>query len=610
MSVMSKSEILPIFKLKFELWTKFMQAGKTSEMQKEIKRIAESGQDYYHIIFCSNNLFLTGQTKDRVTYTLEQDIDKNLAKGFSDKLNGLVFSSKNKQCSRLEHLMMRFNNHRAILCCSNKQRYEQIEQFIKFCMTGRKVMIWVDEMHMDLNMSLKYLYPIVMNDAVKKIVGISATSDMIFKKIGRQDFTIKVKPMKACDNDKYYGFNDITQRIIDVHEYDIPEYFEDKPKYISKRAIQNNGNRALSSKVVNALYLNTLLMDDKIEYDEDDVFYVPGDKYKVSHEAIKDVLLDHDFYVFVINSTGLYLHFSKFEKQKIDTKINKVHLGKLFGRLKEDYELDDKPIGITGYLSIGQGNTLCDYDTDFYITKAIFGYKTALLKDDLINSFVVQVFGRCFGNLKHRELFEDCEVFMRRKFSEEIKRGIDSGAIGEYALATGITDISWSDLPGTKRIIDKAMKEGSFDKFKEKFDIKKHATKYVPKQFNISKELIDYLRNGKINDKGKKMTKKAIFEEYLMKNRQDNLLREVLDLYENKYYIRQIYCYDDNSTKEEHKKFIKIEKCYKKNIPHRVYISGANFKKTGKVMTIIINMKDNQNEGLCYIIYSEDSRFM
>ena len=104
-------------------------------------------------------------------------------------------------------------------------------------MVGRKVIIWVDEMHMDLKMSLKYLYPMVSNECVKHIYGISATPDMIFKKIGNKDFKIKIKPMDACDKDKYYGFEDIKKQIIDIDEYNIPESFYDKPKYINKKAI-------------------------------------------------------------------------------------------------------------------------------------------------------------------------------------------------------------------------------------------------------------------------------------------------------------------------------------------------------------------------------------
>ena len=86
----------------------------------------------------------------------------------------------------------------------------------------------------------------------------------------------------------------------------------------------------------------------------------------------------------------------------------------------------DKPIAITGYLSIGQGITLCDWNTNFYITKAILSYK------DADSVFTIQVAGRSFGNTKHK-VCRSLEVYGRPKFFRKLEGSIEYGSISEIA---------------------------------------------------------------------------------------------------------------------------------------------------------------------------------
>lgn len=562
-------------------------------MQKEIKQLAETGEDYFHIIFCSNNLFLTNQTATRIneTYT---ELAKNL--------KAVVFHSHNKKCHKMEQLMMKISSHRAILCCSHKSRFEQMGVLLHCGLfTNKKVIIWIDEMHMDLNMILKHILPISLNPSVVKIVGISATPDNIFKKIGNKDFKIKIKPMDACDKSKYYGFDDCKKIIINIEDYTIPEEFYENSGYLARGALVEGGNRALSSKIENALYLNTLLMNDEINYDNDDVFFVPGSRYIVSHEAIKDVLIDHGFYVFVFNSNGCHLYFELGES--IDLKQEKAleeatngfqcSLGSLMGIAKKLYKLDDRPIAITGYLSVGQGNTLCDWDTSFYVTKGIFGYKKAT------TDFTTQVTGRIFGNMKDREDFNGCEMIMRSTFREQVEDNILSGAYSEYALEMNITELSFRDLPQTKRIMKVGLKD-KFRSIKQRNRVTKNRVNYIPFQFTLPKKLTLKMINA---PKGTKLTKS--FMRYFKKGKIDcEKLEELLgDGEEGDYVIKQCWRVKDASTKDELSKWNKIENANIRQKKDGTFITPAYLKNHPKTLFIAIDIRNEQ--GLCYGVYSE-----
>lgn len=597
------TEYLPIFKQKFGLLTKFMQAGKTGYMQDEIKRLAETGGDYFHIIFCSNNLFLTNQTGNRIqkTFTdLNEKIDTN---HIAQNLKAVVCSSFNKKCNRLGHLVMQLKNYRAILCCSHKKRFQLILELLETGMlNSKKVYIWVDEMHMDLNMIYKNLLRYCKYPCIEKIIGISATPDSIFRKVGDRNCEINILPTESCDKSLYYGFDDCVKTILDINEYNIPEDFYEENQYLNKKAITKDGSIVLSGRIENALYLNTILMNDSVVYDNDDVFFVPGSRYKVSHQAIKDVLISHGFYTFVFNSDGTYLYFENDEF--IDLKkdqailqattddngnILQCSLGHLMGIAKDLFKLDDRPIGITGYLSVGQGNTLCDYDTDFYITKGIFGYKNALV------DFTTQVTGRIFGNLKQRREFNGCEMIMRPVFKEQVSNNILSGAFSEYALKTGKIKMSQSDLPLIKQRMKISFRTGSIKKDTHvKFDAK-NTTKHVPIEFHIPKELIELLKNGK--------NYKRTFMEYLRNGKIP--CPELLEKIDENYYFNAIWRVLEKSGGKS--KFTKMQECYQRNKRHKTSIREVDYKKTGKVVFIGVDLRND--EGLCYACYSHDKRF-
>eukprot|EP01084_Bolivina_argentea_P013606 25541_1 len=525
-------QYLPQFKEKFELWTKFMQAGKTREMQKEIKTLAETGEDYYHIIFCSNNLFLANQTKSRIKETFETDINKTLASEFATNLNAVVFATSNNKCKHPHQLSKQFNNYRAILCCSHKRRFEQITDLLENNrkVTDKNIIIWVDEMHSDLSMSLGFLLQMSAFPEVQKIIGITATPDTIFKQIGKNDYEVRVRPMKACDDEKYYGFDDIQKQIIDIDpkEYIIPEFgpetFSDKTKYKTTESMRK------STKLANALYLNTLLKHKKIPYNHNDVFYVPGTRYKDSHYAIRDVLLSHDFYVFVFNSDGSFL-YTKNSKIELSSKNRTTCLGKLMGKKKQELGLTDKPIGITGYLSIDQDiNKLCDYHNEknnyegFYITRSVYGYKTV---DDLD-----QVFEICRDNLKHKSKFKTSMVYMTKQFAD---------------------DFEWLQNE-FKKLKNKPIKI-------IKFDIDKHS--------ELMKRLKNYTNENQ---------QKETFKLYLDKKKIKCV--QLLDLYHKKdYQIFRVWKITEGPLATKCKIFDEVKMCYEKQIQ----VSASEFKNS--VMT-------------------------
>eukprot|EP00483_Globobulimina_turgida_P007652 UN07667 len=133
--------------------------------------------------------------------------------------------------------------------------------------------------------------------AVKRIVGITATPDNLFKTF---DGEIKVRAMPSCITEIYYGWDDCAHILKD--------YDDDLPDFLSKYERGRAG-----SKIAVGVYLYKLLSDKTLTFNNSDIIFAPGLRYQISHECIRDILLHFGFYVFVFNSNtkkngaGFYL---------------------------------------------------------------------------------------------------------------------------------------------------------------------------------------------------------------------------------------------------------------------------------------------------------------
>ncbi len=93
-----------------------MQSGKTEAFIDQINTDKFIREKVLFIVFCSNNLFLTQQTSNRVQSGTE--------------LKSIIFSSENKQCRTYTQISKQFQNYGVILCCSNKTRFGNIISYL------------------------------------------------------------------------------------------------------------------------------------------------------------------------------------------------------------------------------------------------------------------------------------------------------------------------------------------------------------------------------------------------------------------------------------------------------------------------------------------------
>eukprot|EP01084_Bolivina_argentea_P041515 76621_1 len=414
------------FQEKFELWTKYMQSGKTQAMIDDI--VSRLDDDSVRdIIFCSNNLMLTQQTKSRIS---------KLAKIHS-AMTHFIFSSTSKtHHTTVEKAQHAIRNHRIMLACSNKTRLTDIPIIIKSECQNKKVTIFIDEVHAT---PLKHIIEMAQLRSVQRIVGITATPDNIFAHKKMKNCKINVRAMDACNISTYYGWDDCTHVIKD--------YDDGLPDFLSKYKTQ--------SKIEVGIYLYKLLKDKTLVFNNSDVIFVPGTRYQVSHECIRDILLHFGFYVFVFNSNeknskGFYL--SKTEIIQIPQMTEDDNgIGSVMGKLRQKYP--NKPIGITGHLSIGMGNTLADWDSDFYITKAVLGFPFVVSESGKYHEFLIQLVGRSFGDNKEKNPTLKVQLFMKQLFYNQAKEYIKSGALSEYVKNKDVEELcmSFEDLKLARR---------------------------------------------------------------------------------------------------------------------------------------------------------------
>jgi hypothetical protein len=439
------------FSKKFHLITRFMQSGKTKYMQDEIKKLLNESNSF-HIILCSNSLFLTDQTAGRINNTYSQNYEELISKisdkndiDFIQKLKPIILSSMSKNCRNLGDLSTLFfgrnkdaNSYGSLMCCTNKTRLENLTVILNMLgAMGKNVTLWIDEVHTSFLTFVENYYSEYSNiECVNKIIGVTATPEPIMGFFKKQHLQINVLKCLACDPKLYYGYDDCIKQEHDISnsDYIVPDCLkinEYKVKKHKENIIKGTGIQYCND-INSALYINTIIEKKILKYNNADIIFAPGSKYVKSHNAIKDVLLDKGFYVFIFNSKKKGLYFSKDNYMDLNDIIpkeesnKKLHLGYYMGKIKHLFSMVDKPIAITGYLSIGQGITLCDWNTNFYITKAILSYK------DADSVFTIQVAGRSFGNTKHK-VCRSLEVYGRPKFFRKLEGSIEYGSISEIA---------------------------------------------------------------------------------------------------------------------------------------------------------------------------------
>lgn len=422
-----------------ELIIKPCQSGKTFIMLQEIAKMLENDDNNIHIIFCDNQLLQTQQTSDRIEksnyleYYRSDDGDVSVI---------LSSQSKIREYERLTYEIL-FNNRKTIVTCSNKKRVGDINNLIKdFAMNKRyndyNFCIWIDEADKNVSLFENYLKDWDKNPRVSRIGLITATPENLLKKFK----IIKIFQLeKSHDPNEYHSFSESEFKLLNLECNDIE------------------------------LYLMQVLKNFKNDIKNGQVWFIPGEVKIDSHNNIKDILLNYDFNVLVINGEGKTLYSNK---RTEELKFNEDNLADFLGNVYNSKKLYNEKIAITGNLCISRGITI--NNKKMIITHAV-------LPPNITNrSNSYQLAGRICGNIKKFKNYSKPTIYCTQKF-KNIIFDMENRAknLAEKAFNENIKNISLDDY---KQTDNKEKEDRKYEIFNNLDDAKIYAKKHFNKIFN------------------------------------------------------------------------------------------------------------------------------
>jgi hypothetical protein len=351
------------------------QSGKTFVMIKHIindMNIKDDECRIINFILCDNSLLLTRQTSKRVNDEIKgYKLDGDTYLEFSSHAR-TICNSKDTVYSQIMN-----NNIDNIICCTNSSRVDDITELIndfnKGSLTQGKFIfkIWLDEADKYINYIDGYFKRLIDKFDNVYMFCITATPEPIFK---QYDY-MNVLPIENPVNNNYHGWKDNTLKLIDL----------------------NTNNISFIEHVLKNFQSN-ILPGTK--------WFIPGLSKKESHHNIKDLCLEFNMAVIIINGDGLRLTLP--DKEFFDYKKDDV-FNNMLTIIYKKHKLHKYPVALTGYLCIGRGITIMS--NDFIIDYAI-------LSNYSNKNEISQIAGRLKGNIKDLPNYKVPIIYTTEKFNK------------------------------------------------------------------------------------------------------------------------------------------------------------------------------------------------
>ena len=392
----------------FTLICKPEQSGKTFLMINMINEAladeSERSARVINIIFCDNNLLLTKQTSTRVENEVNApDIERSYTE-FSSRKGDDSDRDANAVYGKI------VDGVRNVICCTNGTRVSDISALIRRInnhpalhkMFGRIVFkLWLDEADKFDRHITKTLMPLAQEFGNVQCFCMTATPVAFFEKYG----SMNVLPIENTTNPDYHGWCD--NRIeLRENEHGTVEGFA---RQIVDEVSQSEAGLVPGSK-----------------------WYVPADCKKSSHEAMRDLLCQYRFAVFVVNGDGIGLTLPDGASAN-EHKTMELH-AQVQGMI-ERHGADQYPIAITGNICVSRGISIMNPDF-------IFDY--GVLCNCSNKAEASQKAGRLKGNIKRWKGYKPAVVFTTAEFDrvanefEMLSRELGSMAFAKDCSAPSI----------------------------------------------------------------------------------------------------------------------------------------------------------------------------
>lgn len=351
------------------LLTKPVQSGKTCEIMDDISKTY--GRNIINIIFVDNCILQTNQLKTRINTNNKLDKFEN-----SEGERCLVCTTETGLSFNQIYTNIEKKNHKIIIMCSNNARIDQAYKIIK-SLPKHKFNIIIDEADKNINIFARYFTNSKHFDNVQKITMVTATPDKVLSVIPE----INIIKSKECNKNIYHSFTDCNFLLIKSQSTDYIEYVETVVEFYR----------------------------DKFAVGQ--VWFVPGKVLTVSHDKIKDIFLNENFCVFVINGEEKRLYYSSTKYIELPSGDDES-IGEIIGSIYKSNKLKNKKVVITGNKCINRGITI--HSPQMLITHALFPI-TSTNKD---NDY--QLAGRVCGNIKTFPKYKKPLVICGRHYKETI----------------------------------------------------------------------------------------------------------------------------------------------------------------------------------------------
>lgn len=429
---------------KNEPWDRFIlvvkpeQSGKTFVMIKKINEFIQDDEDTGSItvnfIFCDNSLLLTKQTTSRLVDEIHDDGEKYVE--FSSRNDGMA---KKKSSDVREAIEEGIRN---VVCCTNGKRVVDIEAIISrlnlYNSTPYIFKIWLDEADKYDSHIKKTFIPLAEKYNNVEVYMLTATPQPIFNTYGE----VRTMALENTTLPTYHGWNDCERIIVEA---------------------ESGKTVGFARQVVDG-------MIHRGELKPGAKGYVPADTQKRTHHAMRDMFVEKNTAVFVINGDGVELTLpvppgaACSEPQRITIEKKTKELHKHIRELYKEYNVSQWPCVVTGNICVGRGIS---------IQQPEFMFTFGILSNCLKKTEASQNAGRLKGNFKNWVGYCPPKVYTTAKFDkiameyEEQSREIARLAFDKNGHSEGSTIVTKTEVKNIICDKDWDLLTGEFDTLKQ-----------------------------------------------------------------------------------------------------------------------------------------------
>ena len=356
------------------------QSGKTFVAIQELLKNRSNEPESIHLFFTMNDLINNGQTVYRAGENIEPDkiailSCRKMSKSYKHIHNVKQFNT----------LCMKKGRPHVIFTCCNSKRISHINSIIDSLKSSNTtIFIYMDEMHKYINSTRKFVETAIQNPNVKKILGLTATPQSLWK---TDELWNSVSLLKM--NDPTFDSNYICLKDLNyVHT----EWVEIDGEELTHRMMKPPKDVISYFKFVVEKYPQI--------FDPGTRVFIPANVKQIVHSVVRTHIFDRFQHaiIVVLNSKEKSISFyDKSSRTIISKKLSlrmEINQSIYEACVENDLDLSKHSLCIVGFNCLGMGQTLMNEKLGCF-TSAIIG------RPNITNDEMYQLYGRLTGRMRN-----------------------------------------------------------------------------------------------------------------------------------------------------------------------------------------------------------------